>query len=93
MFEVKPDILKQALERFADEQFLSTDSQDWTFLEFFEETILFSNSLNMTPQKHIALCSTKPDFLLKAMLALWLKGVVVVLLNPKFPQKQKKNYC
>ncbi|MDE0793759.1 MAG: AMP-binding protein [SAR324 cluster bacterium] len=90
MFEVKPDILKQVLERFADEQFLSTESQDWTFSDFFEEAILFSNSLNISPQKHIALCSAKPEFLLKTMLALWLKGAVVVPLNPKFPQKQKK---
>ena len=90
MFEVKPDILKKILERFADEQFLSTESQDWTFSEFFEETILLSNSLDISPQKHIALCSTKPDFLIKTMLALWLKGAVVVPLNPKFPKKQKK---
>jgi len=90
MFEVKPDILKQVLERFADEQFLITESQDWTFTDFFEEAILFSNSLNISPQKHIAICSEKPEFLLKAMFTLWLKGAVVVPLNPKFPQKQKK---
>jgi O-succinylbenzoic acid--CoA ligase len=90
MFEVKPDILKQVLERFENEQFLSTESQNWTFSDFFDEAILFSNSLNISPQKHIALCSAKPEFLLKTMLALWLKGAVVVPLNPKFPQKEKK---
>ena len=90
MFEVKPDILNQVLERFADEQFLITASQDWTFSDFFEEAIFFSNSLNISPQKHIALCSAKPEFLLNAMLALWIKGAVVVPLNPKFSQKQKK---
>ncbi|MEZ7974396.1 MAG: AMP-binding protein, partial [SAR324 cluster bacterium] len=90
MFEVKPDILKQVLERFENEQFLSTESQDWTFSDFFDEAILFSNSLNISPQKHIALCSAKPEILLKTMLALWLKGAVVVPLNPKFPQKEKK---
>ena len=36
------------------------------------------------------LCSANPEFLLKALLALWLKGAVAVPLNPKFPQKQKK---
>ena len=89
MFEVKPDILKQILEHFADEQFLISESQDWTFSAFFEEAILFSKSLNIRPQKHIALCSVNPEYMLKSMLALWLKGAVTVPLNPKFPQKQK----
>ena len=89
MFEVKPDILKQVVEHFADEQFLISESQDWTFSEFFEEAILFSKSLNIRPQKHIALCSVNPEYILKSMLALWLKGAVTVPLNPKFPQKQK----
>ncbi len=89
MFEVKPDILKQILEHFADEQFLISESQDWTFSAFFEEAILFSKSLNISPQKHIALCSVNPEYILKSMLALWLKGAVTVPLNPKFPQKQK----
>jgi len=89
MFEVKPDILKQILEHFADEQFLISESQDWTFSAFFEEAILFSKSLNISPQKHIALCSVNPEYILKSMLALWLKGAVSVPLNPKFPQKQK----
>ncbi|MDP6318911.1 MAG: AMP-binding protein, partial [SAR324 cluster bacterium] len=89
MFEVKPDILKQVVEHFADEQFLISESQDWTFSEFFEEAILFSKSLNIRPQKHIALCSVNPEYILKSMLALWLKGAVSVPLNPKFPQKQK----
>ena len=90
MIEVKPDILKQVLDRFADEQFLITESQDWTFSDFFEEALIFSNSLNISPQKHIALSSVNLEFLLKAMMALWLKGAVVVPLNPKFPQEQKK---
>ncbi|MDP7174865.1 MAG: AMP-binding protein, partial [SAR324 cluster bacterium] len=90
MFEVKPDILKQVLEHFAGEQFLISESVDWTFSDFFEEAVLFSNSLKIIPQKHIALCSAKPEFLLKALLALWLKGAVAVPFNPKFPQKQKK---
>ncbi|MAF54984.1 MAG: 2-succinylbenzoate-CoA ligase [Deltaproteobacteria bacterium] len=90
MFEVKPDILKQVLEHFGGEQFLISESVDWTFSDFFEEAVLFSNSLKIIPQKHIALCSAKPEFLLKALLALWLKGAVTVPLNPKFPQKQKK---
>ncbi len=89
MFEVKPDILKQVVEHFADEQFLISESQDWTFSEFFEEAILFSKSLNISPQKHIALCSVNPEYIIKSMLALWLKGAVSVPLNPKFPQKQK----
>ena len=89
MFEVKPDILKQVVEHFADDQFLISESQDWTFSEFFEEAILFSKSLNISPQKHIALCSVNPEYILKSMLALWLKGAVSVPLNPKFPQKQK----
>ena len=89
MFEVKPDILKQVVEHFADEQFLISESQDWTFSAFFEEAILFSKSLNISPQKHIALCSVNPEYILKSMLALWLKGAVSVPLNPKFPQKQK----
>ena len=55
MFEVKPDILKQVVEHFADEQFLISESQDWTFSEFFEEAILFSNSINIRPQEHVAL--------------------------------------
>ena len=90
MFEVKPNILKQVLERFADEQFLICESQTWTFADFFEEAIIFSNSLLISPQKRIALCSANPEIMLKGMLALWLKGAVVVPLNPKFPQKQKK---
>ena len=90
MFEVKPDILKQVLEHFGGEQFLISKSADWTFSDFFEEAVRFSNSLNISPQKHVALCSANPEFLLKALLALWLKGAVAVPLNPKFPQKQKK---
>ena len=90
MFEVKPDILKQILEHFADEQFLISESQDWTFSAFFEEAILFSKSLNIRPQEHVALCSANPEYLLKAMFALWLKGAVVVPLNPKFPENQKQ---
>ena len=31
MFEVKPDILKQVFEHFADEQFLISESNDWSF--------------------------------------------------------------
>ncbi|MDG1488062.1 MAG: AMP-binding protein, partial [SAR324 cluster bacterium] len=75
---------------FGGEQFLISKSGDWTFSDFFEEAVRFSNSLNISPQKHIALCSANPEFLLKALLALWLKGAVAVPLNPKFPQKQKK---
>ncbi|MED5240587.1 MAG: AMP-binding protein [SAR324 cluster bacterium] len=90
MFEVKPDILKQILEHFADEQFLISESQDWTFSAFFEEAILFSKSLNISPQEHVALCSVNPEYLLKAMFALWLKGAVVVPLNPKYPENQKQ---
>ena len=90
MFEVKPGILKQVLENFGGEQFLISKSADWTFSDFFEEAVRFSNSLNISPQKHVALCSENPEFLLKALLALWLKGAVAVPLNPKFPQKQKK---
>ncbi|MDP6215929.1 MAG: AMP-binding protein, partial [SAR324 cluster bacterium] len=90
MFEVKPDILKQVVEHFADEQFLISESQDWTFSAFFEEAILFSKSLNIRPQEHVALCSANPEYLLKAMFALWLKGAVVVPLNPKFPENQKQ---
>ena len=90
MFEVKSDILKKVMEHFADEQFLISESVNWTFSDFFEEAVLFSNSLNISPQKHFALCSANPEFLLKAQLALWLKGAVAVPLNPKFPQKQKK---
>ena len=90
MFEVKPDILKQILEHFADEQFLISESQDWTFSAFFEEAILFSNSINIRPQEHFALCSANPEYLLKAMFALWLKGAVVVPLNPKFTENQKQ---
>ena len=90
MFEVKPDILKQILEHFADEQFLISESQDWTFSAFFEEAILFSKSLNISPQEHVALCSANPEYLLKAMFALWLKGAVVVPLNPKFTENQKQ---
>ena len=89
MFEVKPDILKQVLEHFADEQFLINESADWTFSDFFEQAVFFSNSLNICAQERIALCSTNPEFLLKAMFALWLKGAVAVPINPKFPQKQK----
>ncbi len=59
MFEVKPDILKQVLEHFGGEQFLISKSVDWTFSDFFEEAVRFSNSLNISPQKHIALCSAK----------------------------------
>ena len=90
MFEVKPHILKQVLEHFADEQFLISESQDWTFSAFFEEAILFSNSINIRPQEHVALCSANPEYLLKAMFALWLKGAVVVPLNPKFTENQKQ---
>lgn len=90
MFEVNSNLLNQVLERFAEKQFLISESKVWTFAEFLEESIALSGSLNITPKKHIALCAENPEFLLKAMLALWLKGAVAVPLNPKFPAKQKK---
>ena len=51
MFEVKQDILKQIVDRFADVQFLISESQYWTFSDFFEEVILLSNSINARPKK------------------------------------------
>ena len=83
MIDVNKYIFSNVLEKFADKQFFMSESRNFSFLEFFEEAILFSDTLSITPKKNIAICSNNPEFLIKAMFALWIKGAVVVPLNPK----------
>ncbi|HIO10540.1 MAG TPA: 2-succinylbenzoate--CoA ligase [Deltaproteobacteria bacterium] len=89
MVELNPNLLNQLKASFAKQQFLISESRSWTFADFLEESFTLSNSLYISAQKRVALCTENPEFLLKAMLALWIRGAVAVPLNPKFPPKQK----
>ena len=89
MFEVNPNLLNQLRNSFAEQPLLISENYCWTFAEFLDESFMLSKSLSITAQKRIVLCTENPDFLLKAMLALWFKDTVAVPLNPKFPAKQK----
>ena len=59
-------------------------------LNFLMKPDLISNSLCTDPQKRIGLCSENLEFLLLAMMAIWMREAIVVPLNPKFPARQKE---
>ena len=90
MVEIYKNLLDQLYDKYKDLPLLINEKQCWTFAEFFNEAYLISNSLSTDPQKRIGLCSENLEFLLLAMMAIWMREAIVVPLNPKFPPKQKK---
>ena len=90
MDEINKNLLDQLYDKYKDLPLLINEKRCWTFAEFFNEAGLLSNSLCTDPQKRIGLCSENYEFLLLAMMAIWMREGIVVLLNPKFPPKQKE---
>ena len=90
MFEVKKDLLFQILDRFSENQFLISGTRIWTFRKFLGEAVLFSNFLKIKPRDKVPIFSDNPEFLLRSILALWLKRAVAVPLNPCLPVSKKK---
>lgn len=89
MLEIHQNLLNQLLESFNDLPLVINENHCWTYAEFLNEANLLCNSLNIAPQKRIGLCSEDSEFLLQAMLALWMREAVAVPVNPKFPSTQK----
>ena len=90
MVEINQNLLDQLYDKYKDLPLLINEKQCWTFAEFFNEAYLISNSLSTDPQKRIGLCSENLEFLLLAMMAIWMREAIVVPLNPKFPARQKE---
>ena len=90
MVEININLLNQLYDNYKDLPLLISEKRYWTFAEFFNEACLLSNTLCTDPQKRIGLCSENYEFLLFAMMAIWMREGVVVPLNPKFPPKQKE---
>ena len=90
MDEINKNLLDQLYDKYKDLPLLINEKRCWTFAEFFNEARLLSNSLCTDPQKRIGLCSENYEFLLLALIAIWMREGIVVPLNPKFPQKQKE---
>ena len=90
MIEINKNLLNQLYDKYKDLPLLVNEKQSWTFAEFFNKAFLLSNSLNTEPKKRIGLCSENYEFLLFAMTAIWMRGGIVVPLDPKFPPKQKE---
>ena len=92
MIEINKNLLNQLYDKYKDLPLLVNEKQSWTFAEFFNEACLLSDSLCTDPQKRIGLCSENYEFLLFAMTAIWMRGGIVVPLDPKFPPKQKEEF-
>jgi len=90
MVEINKNLLDQLYDKYKDLPLMKSETRCWTFAEFFNEACLLSNSLYTDPQKRIGLCSENYEFLLLAMMAIWMREGIVVLLNPKFPSEQKE---
>ena len=91
MVEINKNLLNQLYDEYKDLPLLVNEKQSWTFAEFFNKAFLLSNSLNTEPKNRIGLCSENYEFLLFAMTAIWMRGGIVVPLDPKIPPKQKKD--
>ena len=91
MLDVNPNILNKVLAQFADLQFLISGKHSLSFADFFKDAKVMSDSFKIEAQERIALTSENPEYLLKAMLALWLREAVAVPLNPEFPEKQRED--
>ena len=89
MYEINKKLLNQLYDNYKDLPLLISEKRCWTFAEFFNEACLLSDSLCTGLQKRIGLCSENYEFLLLAMMAIWMREGIVVPLNPKFPPKQK----
>jgi len=89
MFEVNPNILNKVLENYENQPFLICENSYLTFKEFIREARLLSDSLTTVSQQRVYLNTDNSEHLLKAMLALWMRGAVTVPLNPQIPEKQK----
>ena len=87
---INKNLLDQLYDKYKDLPLLISEKRYWTFAEYFNEACLLSNSLCTDPQKRIGLCSENYEFLLLAMMAIWMREGIVVPLNPKFPPKQKE---
>ena len=90
MDEINKNLLDKLYDKYKDLPLLINEKQSWTFAEFFNEARLLSNTLCTDPQKRIGLCSENYEFLLLAMMAIWMREAIVVPLNPKFPARQKE---
>ena len=90
MVEINQNLLDQLYDKYKDLPLLINEKQCWTFAEFFNEAYFISNSLSTDPQKRIGLCSENLEFLLLAMMAIWMREAIVVPLNPKFPVEKNR---
>ena len=90
MDEINKNLLVQLYDKYKDLPLLISEKRCWTFAEFFNEACLLSNTLCTDPQKRIGLCSENLEFLMLAMMAIWMREAIVVPLNPKFPPRQKE---
>ena len=90
MDEINKNLLDQLYDNYKDLPLLISEKRCWTFAEFFNEACLLSDSLCTDPQNRIGLCSENYEFLLLAMMAIWMREGIVVPLNPKFPPEQKE---
>ena len=91
MVEIKPNLLNQIYDKYKDLPLIINEEQCWTFAEFFNEAYLLSNSIYGDPKKKFALCSENYEFMLLAMMAIWMREGIAVTLDPKFPKIQKEN--
>ena len=90
MDEINKNLLDQLYYDYKDLPLLINEKRYLTFAEFLNKACLLSNSLCSVPQKRIGLCSENYEFLLLAMMAIWMREGIVVPLNPKFPPEQKE---
>ena len=88
MVEINKNLLNQLYANYKDFPLLINEKQSWTFAEFFNEAFILSDNLSTSPQKRIGLCSENYEFLLLAMMAIWMRDGIIVPLDPKFPQIQ-----
>ena len=88
MVEINKNLLNQLYDKYKDLPLLVNEKQSWTFAEFFNKAYLLSDSLCTNLQKRIGLCSENYEFLLLALMAIWMREGIVVPLDPKFPQKK-----
>nr|MCS5553539.1 hypothetical protein [SAR324 cluster bacterium] len=72
MDEINKNLLDQLYYNFKDLPLLKNEKRCWTFAEFFNEARLLSSSLCTDPQKRIGLCSENYEFMLLAMMAIWM---------------------
>ncbi len=91
MVEINQNLLSQLYDKYKNLPLMINDERCWTFAEFFNEAHLLSNSLSIDPEKKFALCSENYEFLLLAMMAIWMRHGIAIPLNPNFPKIQKED--